>query len=40
MDLKEASVLVLANKKDLPSAMNEDEVMKLYGLKEIDSHKF
>jgi hypothetical protein len=38
--LKEASVLVLANKKDLPSAMSEEEVMALYGLAEIDSHKF
>ena len=38
--MKEASVLILANKKDLPSAMNDDEVVALYGLKEIDTHRY
>ena len=39
-DLKEASVLILANKKDLPSAMSDQEVVALYGLQEIRTHQY
>ena len=40
VDLREAAVLVLANKIDLPSAMPMEKLSQLYGLNEIDTHKY
>ena len=39
-DLKDASILVLANKQDLPTAKTSEELTELYSLNEIQNHSW
>lgn len=37
-ELKDAVILVLANKSDLPTARSEAELVNIYGLHEVKQH--